>query len=235
MLLYHGDVKWMPGGFLGVDVFFVISGYLITSLLLGDWREHHHIRFGRFYLRRARRLLPALFLMMGVVALYALLFLPDTVAELRGQSIAAIFYVENWYLDLPQACRTSSRWVGRRLLRHVWSLAVEEQFYLLWPIIFAFLLARWGRQRNKLLLAVVGGAVASTVLMAVLYKPFTDPSRVYFGTDTRASTMLIGAALAIIWTPWRLTRQTAKGAPLLLDIMSHRRCRRCGVVLPQRR
>ena len=98
VLLYHGDVKWMPGGFLGVDVFFVISGYLITSLLLGDWREHHHIRFGRFYLRRARRLLPALFLMMGVVALYALLFLPDTVAELRGQSIAAVFYVENWYL-----------------------------------------------------------------------------------------------------------------------------------------
>ena len=84
VLLYHGDVKWMPGGFLGVDVFFVISGYLITSLLLGDWREHNKIRFARFYLRRARRLLPALFLMMGVVALYALLFLPDTVAELRG-------------------------------------------------------------------------------------------------------------------------------------------------------
>jgi peptidoglycan/LPS O-acetylase OafA/YrhL len=219
VLLYHGDVKWMPGGFLGVDVFFVISGYLITSLLLGDWREHHHIRFGRFYLRRARRLLPALFLMMGVVALYALLFLPDTVAELRGQSLAAIFYVENWYLVFHKVSYFVA--VGRpSMLRHVWSLAVEEQFYLLWPIIFAFLLARFGRQRNKLLLAVVGGAVASAVLMAVLYKPFTDPSRVYFGTDTRASTMLIGAALAIIWTPWRLTRQTAKSAPLLLDLMS---------------
>ena len=150
VLLYHGDVKWMPGGFLGVDVFFVISGYLITSLLLGDWREHHHIRFGRFYLRRARRLLPALFLMMGVVALYALLFLPDTVAELRGQSIAAIFYVENWYLIFHKVSYFVA--VGRpSMLQHVWSLAVEEQFYLLWPLIFAFLLSRWGRQRNKLL------------------------------------------------------------------------------------
>ena len=219
VLLYHGDVKWMPGGFLGVDVFFVISGYLITSLLLGDWREHHHIRFGRFYLRRARRLLPALFLMMGVVALYALLFLPDTVSELRGQSIAAIFYVENWYLIFHKVSYFVA--IGRPgLLNHVWSLAVEEQFYLLWPLIFAFLLARWGRQRNKLFMVVVGGVLASTVLMAVLYQPFTDPLRVYFGTDTRASTMLIGAALAIIWTPWRLTRNTARSAPLLLDLMS---------------
>ncbi len=156
VLLYHGGVKWMPGGFLGVDVFFVISGYLITSLLLGDWREHHHIRFGRFYLRRARRLLPALFLMMGVVALYALLFLPDTVAELRGQSIAAVFYVENWYLIFHKVSYFVA--VGRpSMLRHVWSLAVEEQFYLLWPLIFAFLLARWGKHREKLLAAVFGG------------------------------------------------------------------------------
>ena len=76
VLFYHGNVRWMPGGFLGVDVFFVISGYLITSLLLSDWREHHRIRFGNFYLRRARRLLPALFVMLGVVSLYSILFLP---------------------------------------------------------------------------------------------------------------------------------------------------------------
>ncbi|MEX1007072.1 MAG: acyltransferase family protein [Acidimicrobiia bacterium] len=219
VLFYHGGVKWMPGGFLGVDVFFVISGYLITSLLLGDFREFRHIQFGRFYLRRARRLLPALFLMLAVVALYALLFLPDTVSELRGQQIAAIFYVENWYLIFHKVSYFVA--VGRpSMLRHVWSLAVEEQFYLFWPLIFAFLLARWGKQREKLLAAVLACALASTVLMAVLYKPFTDPSRVYFGSDTRASTMLIGAALAIIWTPWRLTRKTAKGAPLVLDVMS---------------
>src|SRR5262245_22767662 len=199
VLLYHGDVKWMPGGFLGVDVFFVISGYLITSLLLSDWREYSRIRFGHFYLRRARRLLPALFLMLAVVSLYSLLFLPDTVPELRGQNLAAIFYVENWYLIFHNVSYFVA--VGRPpLLRHVWSLAVEEQFYLLWPLILAFLLTRFGKQRNKLLLAVLGGALASAVLMAILYEPFTDPSRVYFGTDPRASTMLIGAAPARHWT-----------------------------------
>jgi peptidoglycan/LPS O-acetylase OafA/YrhL len=219
VLFYHGGVEWMPGGFLGVDVFFVISGYLITSLLLGDWREFRHIRFGRFYLRRARRLLPALFLMLGVVALYALLFLPDTVAELRGQELAAFFYVENWYLIFHKVSYFVA--VGRpSMLRHVWSLAVEEQFYFIWPLVMALLLARWGRQREKLLAAVVAMVLASTVLMALLYEPFADPSRVYFGTDTRASTMLVGAALAIIWTPWRLTRNTAKSAPLVLDAMA---------------
>src|SRR5262249_21745491 len=173
VLLYHGGVKWMRGGFLGVDVFFVISGYLITSLLLSDWREHHRIRFGNFYLRRARRLLPALFVMLGIVSLFALLFLPDSAAELRGQNLAAIFYVENWYLIFHHVSYFVS--IGRLpLLRHVWSLAVEEQFYLLWPLILSFLLARFGRQRDKLLLTVLGGALASTVLMALLYHPFTD-------------------------------------------------------------
>jgi peptidoglycan/LPS O-acetylase OafA/YrhL len=218
VLFYHGNVRWMPGGFLGVDVFFVISGYLITSLLLSDWREHHRIRFGNFYLRRARRLLPALFVMLGVVSLYSILFLPDTVSALRGEVVAAVFYVENWWLIF----RNVSYFVQAQpsLLRHVWSLAVEEQFYLLWPLILSFLLARFGRRRDQLLYVVLAGALASTVLMAILYQPFTDPSRVYFGTDTRASTMLIGAALAIVWSPWRLTRDTGRNAPIVLDGMA---------------
>lgn len=219
VILYHGGVDWMPGGFLGVDVFFVISGYLITSLLLRDWREEGRIRFGRFYLRRARRLLPALFLMLVVVALYAILFLPDTVSQLRGQTIAAIFYVENWYLIYEKVSYFIA--VGRpSMLQHVWSLAVEEQFYLIWPLVFSFLLARWGKQRDRLVAVVIAMAIASALLMAVLYKPYTDPSRVYFGTDTRASTMLIGTALAIVWTPWRLTRRTGRTAPLALDLMA---------------
>ena len=219
VLLYHGDVKWMPGGFLGVDVFFVISGYLITSLLLSDWREHGRVQFGRFYVRRARRLLPALFLMLAVVSIYSLLFLPDTVAELRGSVIASVLYVQNWHLIFHDVSYFVA--AGRpSLLRHVWSLAVEEQFYLLWPLVFSFLLARWGSRRVNILRSILGGALASAVLMAVLYKPYSDPSRIYFGTDTRASTMLIGAALAIIWTPWRLTRNTGRRGPLVLDIMA---------------
>src|SRR5262249_48910494 len=142
VLLYHGDVKWMPGGYLGVDVFFVISGYLITCLLLGDWRQYHGIRFGRFYLRRARRLLPAVFLMLGVVALYSVLFLPDTLSELRGQVFAAAGYIENWWLTFHDVSYFVA--AGRPpLLRHLWSLAVEEQFYLVWPLMLAVILRIW--------------------------------------------------------------------------------------------
>jgi peptidoglycan/LPS O-acetylase OafA/YrhL len=102
----------------------------------------------------------------------------------------------------------------------VWSLAVEEQFYLLWPVILGFLLTKWGHDRRIVIGAVLGMAAASTLLMAILYTPYTDPSRVYFGTDTRASTMLVGAALAFVWSPWRLTRDTGKGAPLVLDALA---------------
>jgi peptidoglycan/LPS O-acetylase OafA/YrhL len=216
VLLYHGDQHWIPGGFLGVDVFMVISGYLITCLLLSDWREHGHIQMARFWMRRARRLLPALFTVLGAVSLYTLLFLQSDAAKLRGEVVGALFYVENWYLVFRHQSYFES--VGRPpLLQHLWSLAVEEQFYLLWPLILAGGLAVWGHKRNRLLYAILAGAVASSVLAAVLYVPYTDPSRVYYGTDTRASALLIGAALAFVWAPWRLSRRTGKGAPVLLD------------------
>jgi peptidoglycan/LPS O-acetylase OafA/YrhL len=219
VLFYHGDVGWIPGGFLGVDVFFVISGYLITCLLLGDWRLQGSIGFARFYLRRARRLLPALFLMLAVVSIYAILFLPDVVSGLRGQVIAAIAYVENWWLIFRDVSYFEN--TGRPpLLRHLWSLAVEEQFYLLWPVILGFLLKKWGHERKKVMAAIAGMALVSALLMAILYTPFTDPSRVYFGTDTRASTMLIGALLAFVWSPWRLTGNTGRSAPIVLDVFA---------------
>jgi peptidoglycan/LPS O-acetylase OafA/YrhL len=196
----------------------VISGYLITCLLLSDWREHGHIQMARFWMRRARRLLPALFTLLGVVSLYTLLFLQSDAAKLRGEVVGALFYVENWYLVFRHQSYFES--VGRPpLLQHLWSLAVEEQFYLLWPLILAGGLAVWGNKRNRLLYAILAGAVASSVLAAVLYVPYTDPSRVYYGTDTRASALLIGAALAFVWAPWRLSRRTGKGAPALLDVV----------------
>jgi peptidoglycan/LPS O-acetylase OafA/YrhL len=217
VLLYHADQGWIPGGFLGVDVFFVISGYLITCLLLADWQQHGGVGLKRFWYRRARRLLPALFTMLFVVSIYAILFLPDVLDQLRGEVIAALLYVENWFLIFRHLSYFQG--TGRLpLLQHVWSLAVEEQFYLLWPLILVVVLTVWGKSRRALLVGVLVGVAASTLEMAILYHPFTDPSRVYYGTDTRVATLLMGAALAFVWAPWRLVGRTGRNAAILLDL-----------------
>jgi len=205
VLLYHSAVPWVPGGFFGVEVFFVISGYLITALLLAEWRNTSRLRMGEFYIRRARRLLPALFLMLAVVGLYAVLFLPDDLHTLRGDAAAAVGYVQNWWQIF--AGRSYFEQTGRPpLLQHLWSLAVEEQFYLLWPLVFWGLLKLFGRRPIRLVGVLVGAALASTILMWVLFPGIEDPTRVYYGTDTRAAGLLLGSALAILWPPWRLTR-----------------------------
>lgn len=207
VLLYHADLQWIPGGFLGVEVFFVISGYLITGLLLAEWRSHGHIDLKAFWLRRARRLLPALYLLLGVTMLYAAVFLYNEVASLRGDVLAALAYVTNWYLIFTEKSYFEA--VGRpSLLRHLWSLAVEEQFYLFWPILIALGMSVW--RRRWVLTAILAGAAASTLWMAYLYQPNIDPSRVYYGTDTRAAGFLIGCALAFVWAPDTL-RATVKG------------------------
>lgn len=198
VLVYHADANWLPGGFLGVEVFFVVSGYLITALLLSEWRERGGIDILAFWGKRARRLLPAVFLMILVTLVFVVLFLPGEVAGLRWDALAAFGYATNWYLVFGQESYFEA--VGRpSLLKHLWSLAVEEQFYLLWPVLAAGALAVFGRR--GLLLLAVAGAMGSTVLMASLYVPDVDPSRLYYGTDTRATGLLIGAALACLWVP----------------------------------
>jgi peptidoglycan/LPS O-acetylase OafA/YrhL len=221
VLLYHADLNWIPGGFLGVDVFFVISGYLITSLLLAEFRNQGHIGLGQFYLRRARRLLPALFLLLGVVGLFAVVFLPDEVTKLRGDVVAALLYGTNWW----QIFRNVSYFeaAGRPpLLQHLWSLAVEEQFYLIWPLLLTGMFKLWKGARKPMLLATFAMVAVSGLLMIGLsisrgYPIEHDPSRVYYGTDTRAFTMLIGAMLAMVWAPWRLSGKTTRGGRLVLD------------------
>jgi peptidoglycan/LPS O-acetylase OafA/YrhL len=239
VLLYHADLAWIPGGFLGVEVFFVISGYLITALLLAEWRQRGRIDLKTFWLRRARRLLPALYVLLVVTLAFAVVFLPAEVAGLRGDVLAAFGYVTNWYLIFGQESYFEA--VGRpSLLQHLWSLAVEEQFYLIWPPILALGLCIGATRlrRRRVLMVALFGAVASAVAMALLYTPGVDPSRIYYGTDTRATGLLCGGALAFLWAPGekysilearhrrimlagkgRFRRRWGWTAPLLLDIL----------------
>ena len=161
---------------------------------------------------RARRLLPALYVVLVVTLAYAVVFLPGEVAGLRGDVLAALGYVTNWYLIFGQESYFEA--VGRpSLLKHLWSLAVEEQFYLLWPPFFAILMGIGvvGARRPRALCVALVGAAVSALIMAILYRPEVDPSRLYYGTDTRATGLLLGAALAFVWTPRRAASGGARG------------------------
>ena len=218
VLLYHADVTWLPGGFLGVDVFFVISGYLITMLML---EEHHRtgaVSVRGFYRRRARRLLPALFVLLLAVCSVAALFYREEMARLRAQVLSALTYSTNWYLIFTDGSYFDS--LGRPLaLRHLWSLAVEEQFYLLWPLVMVFLLRRFRERLGSIALIIGALAGASAVWMALLYEPGTDPSRLYYGTDTRLATLLMGGLLAIFWRPSALAHGTVRRHGRVFDLV----------------
>ena len=198
VVLYHADVAWLPAGFLGVDIFFVVSGYLITSLLVREFDARGSISLTRFWFRRAARLLPALFVLLAVVTGLALVLIPSEADRLRGEVGAGLVYFTNWRLIFQDTSYFEA--FGRPpLLRHLWSLAIEEQFYIVWPVLFGLGL-RW-LPRRLVLVLVLCGVAASTAWMWSLFDPFSDPSRLYFGTDTRAGTILVGAALALLWAP----------------------------------
>ena len=205
VIAFHEQLGWTPGGLLGVGVFFTLSGYLITDLLLGQWAATGRLALADFWLRRARRLLPALFVMLIVVSAWATVDDRAQLAHLRGAVTAAATYSSNWYLII-QNQSYFARFAPPAPLDHLWSLAVEEQFYLVWPwLLLAGLIclrrARKGRPGGVAWLALPALvlAVGSAVAMLALYHPGLDPTRVYEGTDTRAAGVLIGAALALVW------------------------------------
>jgi len=214
VLLYHGGATWMRGGFLGVDLFFVLSGFLITTLLLAEWGRHGRIDLRAFWGRRARRLLPALALVLFGIAVYALAFAKASQLErIRDDGLAAIGYIANWRFIFSDQSYFEQFAVPSPF-RHMWSLAIEEQFYLLWPFLVLALL-RWRPQLRLAIRVFVGGALASAALMAMLYRSGDDPSRVYYGTDTRAQALLVGAALAAIMVRQRTRRRrgASRAAP----------------------
>ena len=236
VIVYHANKLWLPGGFLGVEVFFVISGYLITLLLLAESEKSGTVSLKQFWLRRARRLLPALWVVVLGVVVFAALFQREILGTLRGDVIAALFYGFNWFqVWVGTSYFTSFEFVP---LRHLWSLAVEEQFYLIWPVVM-LVVAKFGKRRLPIVSAVfVLIAVALAVYTGVVYQPGVistiadtpeqfmslfgqSVSRVdylFLGTITRSSGLLLGAALAIWWRPWLLQNSRA-GESKLYDIV----------------
>jgi peptidoglycan/LPS O-acetylase OafA/YrhL len=237
VIAYHANKSWLPGGFLGVEVFFVISGYLITVLLIAERERNGSVALGQFWLRRARRLLPALGLTVLGVTLHAALFARSELGQLRGDVIAGLSYGMNWF----QIATGSSYFSELEFvpLRHLWSLAVEEQFYLVWPLVMMALMA-WGRRRwSRLAAWLLGSSVTVTVLMAVLYRsgPVGTPEQtpgqylewfgrevarldlVYLSTITRGGGLLLGAALAMVWQPWAIRRGPIARQGRLLDLV----------------
>ena len=212
IIAFHSGLSWIPGGFYGVDAFFVLSGFLITALLLAEWGASGRIDLRRFWGRRARRLLPALFLLVAVVGV-VMATLPNVFSASGGFESAfwTVFYGSNWYLvhaGVPYFSLSSqpSPWT------HTWSLAIEEQFYLLWPIMFFAVLglgtrrsgagrAKRRRRLHLLFLLACVGALASAALMGYL-APRGYDARAYYGTDTRAQALLVGAAISVGITLW---------------------------------
>ncbi len=214
VVLYHANLPWAPGGFLGVDVFFVLSGYLITSLLLAEHRRTGRIHLLKFWAGRIRRLLPAAVLVIAVCLVVEALFFPGNLAKLRVDALTALLYVNNWHQVF--AAESYFNHFGRpSLVQHYWSLSVEEQFYFVWPIVLAGGLAI--SRRGLVVVVIVCAAIASALLMALLYHEGGDPSRVYFGTDTRATPLMVGAILAFVWPLGRMTAMPGRNARVMLD------------------
>ncbi len=207
VMLFHGGAPLVGGGFLGVNMFFVLSGFLITSLLIGEWTKRLTIRLGQFWTRRARRLLPALLLVLVGVALYAKVFAtPGEFADLRLDSLSTLFYVANWHFIFGGSSYFAQT-AQPSPLEHMWSLSIEEQFYIVWPPVALFMLhlgskLRPARRLWPIFATAVAGAIASAVDMRVSYFGHAAVTRLYEGTDTRCQDILVGASLAIGMAIW---------------------------------
>jgi peptidoglycan/LPS O-acetylase OafA/YrhL len=204
VILYHAGIHWMPGGFIGVEVFFVVSGFLITSLMIDEQHVSGKVSLKQFWIRRARRLLPALFTMLIASLMAVTFFAKDSAPDFRQDVLPALGYFSNWwqiyFVDTPYFAANSLP-----MLRHLWSLAVEEQWYVLWPIAFVFVLGN--KRIPRWISAVVIGLLAAAVMVGTALAFTADNETrinfLYLSTITRSSGLLLGAALACVWHPWK--------------------------------
>jgi peptidoglycan/LPS O-acetylase OafA/YrhL len=219
VMFYHLGFTWIPGGFLGVDLFFVISGYVITRLLLDSIAQSGGLDLKGFYIARARRLLPALFFTLLTTTIAIGIWAPDTIKRLVTDMPFALTGTMNWWLVGHHRDYFES--IGRPpLLQHTWSLAVEAQFYLVWPLILYFILKRLGKNRIPFAALTIAAASGITLLFVSLSLDASSASKVshvYFGTDTHSIGLFLGAALAVSWIPQNFTTNLTKKAQDFID------------------
>jgi peptidoglycan/LPS O-acetylase OafA/YrhL len=240
VMVYHANRNWLHGGFLGVEVFFVISGYLITLLLIAEHERSGRVDLKQFWIRRARRLLPALFGMLALLVVYLAVGFRNVRGRTRGDILGGIGYVSNWYQIWVGAGYTAAEAFAP--LRHLWSLAVEEQFYLLWPIIMVAILARGRAHLPRVALWLFGVSVAIALVTAVLFVPgdinsactpeamhgywkiggrcISVNDALYLGTFSRAGGLMMGAAFAMVWRPMALMRGPMRNKHRQLDVLA---------------
>ncbi|KOR31367.1 hypothetical protein TI05_12800 [Achromatium sp. WMS3] len=200
VILYHSDNTWLPGGYLGVEVFFVISGFIITNLLYNEWQTTGNINFWRFYQKRLKRLLPALVTLALVVWIWVLLFHPEDINQILKDLPYGLSFTAN--LDYILNNRSYFEALGRqRLFEHLWSLGIEFQFYIIWPFVCIWL---FQKKPYVIVMIMVLIGLFGYAWMSYLYIPEQDPSRIYFGTDTRIGGFLVGAVTAMLVQNWPL-------------------------------
>jgi peptidoglycan/LPS O-acetylase OafA/YrhL len=214
---YHFGVPHMEGGLLGVGVFFTLSGFLITGILLSTWEKTGGFALRRFWLHRARRLLPALAVLLVAVLGVSAIVERDQLATRWHEAVAAAFYVSNWAV-IANGQSYFDYFTGPQPLDHLWSLAIEEQFYLFWPLALLVLLRLCNANTAKVARITLALAATSFVLMSILAMPGFDNTRVYEGTDTRAGELLVGAALALVYRPSRVRTPEKWGARIGIDL-----------------
>ena len=219
VVLYHLGISWIPGGFLGVDLFFVISGYVITRLLLDSIQERGGLDLRDFYMARIRRLLPPLLFLIVVTSIVIGIWAPDTTKKFLTDAPFSIFGGMNWWLVFNEQDYFESS--GRPpLLQHTWSLAVEAQFYLLWPLILLLVLKHFGKKiipAAALIIAAISGITLMLVSLQIDAGNTSKVSHIYFGTDTHSIGLFLGAALAVSWIPQNFHLQVSRRAQDFID------------------
>ncbi|MFZ4810312.1 MAG: acyltransferase family protein [Ilumatobacteraceae bacterium] len=240
VMLYHARSSWLHGGFLGVEVFFVISGYLITLLLIGEHERTGTVDLRSFWIRRFRRLLPAMYVMLALLMVYLAVFMRQAQGRVRGDILAGVLYVSNWYQIWVGAGYTANEAFAP--LRHLWSLAVEEQFYFIWPLVMVVILRRGQASLPRMALWLFGVSVTITLVMAILFVPgdinstcsaensygywrifgrcISVNDTLYLSTITRAGGLMLGAAFAMVWRPVAIMRSPMRSKGRQLDVLA---------------